>query len=222
MRAVKLIVSVTGKDERGDRLDSSREEPQNVERRLVRPVDVLEDEDGSSSSAQLACERRDDFVRPGLARDDLAELPARALRDGKQRTKRSGREERIAVAPQDSRRRTALFAEAAQECRLPHTSFATDEHDPASCGALDRVKRFFERCEFARTLEQLARFRRSLDQRDLPCHARIVPRASRWFKTSQQPARAPFVTPPSAVSARTAPPSAAARGSASPRRTRPC
>ena len=45
MCPIELVVSVAEDDERGDRIDPSADQPDNVERRLIRPLDVVEDED---------------------------------------------------------------------------------------------------------------------------------------------------------------------------------
>ena len=42
----QLVVSVADEHERRDRLDSAAEQPEHVQRRLVRPVHVLEHQDG--------------------------------------------------------------------------------------------------------------------------------------------------------------------------------
>jgi hypothetical protein len=45
MGAIELVVSVAENDERRDRIDPAANQPDNVERRLIRPLDVVEDED---------------------------------------------------------------------------------------------------------------------------------------------------------------------------------
>ena len=46
VRGIELVVAVGRDDERWSVLDSSSDEPEDVERRLVGPMHVLEDEDG--------------------------------------------------------------------------------------------------------------------------------------------------------------------------------
>ena len=48
VRGIELVVAIGRDHERGGVLDSSSDEPKDVERRLVGPVHVLEDEDGRS------------------------------------------------------------------------------------------------------------------------------------------------------------------------------
>ncbi len=45
MGAIELVVSVAENDEGGHRIDPAANQPDNVERRLIRPLDVVEDED---------------------------------------------------------------------------------------------------------------------------------------------------------------------------------
>jgi hypothetical protein len=109
---VELVVAVAGDDQGRNRLNSAGKQSQHVERRLVRPMHVLEHEDGWSACPQFAHERRDDLVRLHATRYDLLELAAGAIGDLEQWTERARGEQRIAAAPEDPRRLAALFAEA--------------------------------------------------------------------------------------------------------------
>ena len=61
---VELVVAVAGDDERGHRLDPAGEQAEDVERRLVGPVHVLEHEDGRAPSAAAPrASAADDLVR---------------------------------------------------------------------------------------------------------------------------------------------------------------
>jgi hypothetical protein len=53
MRPVELVVPVGGDDQGRNPLHSAGEQPQHVERGLVRPVHILEHEDGRSPGRQL-------------------------------------------------------------------------------------------------------------------------------------------------------------------------
>jgi predicted nucleotidyltransferase len=157
MGAVDLVVAVAGENERGDRLEPSRQQPEDVERRLVGPVDVLEDEDRRRRGRQLAGERGRHLVWPRAGLDEALELAARPLGDLEQRPERSRSEEGIAGAPEDSRRVAVLVAEAPQQRRLPTAGLAADEHQAAVRALGDGGQRVSERRQMARALEQLAR-----------------------------------------------------------------
>ena len=117
MGAVELVVAVGGEYESGSTLDPADEELQHVERGLVRPVHVLDDQDRRRPRPQLAHERRRDHVRSGAALDELLELAARELGDVEQRPERPRREQGVAGAPQDPRARRAA-RRTAHETRL--------------------------------------------------------------------------------------------------------
>jgi hypothetical protein len=57
MSPVELVFAVGGEDERGHRADTSREDPEDVERRLVGPVQVLEHEHRGALIAKHAQQR---------------------------------------------------------------------------------------------------------------------------------------------------------------------
>ena len=109
----QLIVSVGDDDERRNGLQTAPDEPKDVERGLVRPVDVLEDDDRRRQVRQLARQAECDLVRFGSARNELGELPACGLSDVGERPERARGEERVARAPQDSGVAARLLAKAA-------------------------------------------------------------------------------------------------------------
>ena len=127
MGPVELVVAVGGDDQHRNRLDSAREEPEDVERRLVRPVDVLEHED--RRAVRGARERRHHLVRHHVASDDGLELAAGGFADREQRPEWPRDEERIAAAPEDPCRAAVLVAEPPQQRRLADACFAAHEHD---------------------------------------------------------------------------------------------
>src|SRR5204862_7279931 len=96
-RALELVVTVRTEDERRERLQPAAEQPQDVERRLVGPVEVLEHEDRRGAAAQLLGQRRDELMRQHVVRDHVLQL-----RKGEQRTERTLREQRIAIPPENT------------------------------------------------------------------------------------------------------------------------
>ena len=155
--AVELVVAIARDHQSRDRLDPTGEQPQDVERRLVRPVHILEHEHGRCAFAELTSQRRDDLMRNRAARDTLLEVAADILGDREQRAEWARREEGIAGAPQDSRRRTGLLAEPPQKHCLPHPGLAADHRDAPSRAAFDGPQGFPERRELRGALEQVAR-----------------------------------------------------------------
>ena len=154
MGAIELVVAVAGEDERGHALDLARQQAQHVERRLVGPMEVLEDEDGWAPPGQLADERAGDLVRPGLARDELLELAAGHLGDVEERAERARREQALARTPEDARRVAAPIAERAQQDRLAGARLAPDEDHRPRPGREHRVEGVGQSRQLIGPLEQ--------------------------------------------------------------------
>jgi hypothetical protein len=123
--AVEFVVAVGGERERGDGGDPRDEQADDVERRLVSPVQVLEDEHGRRAAAQLVEQRGGDVVRARRPGHELGERPTGGLGDVEERAEWRRRAQRLARAPQDAG--VGGFAEAAQECGLADARFAADE-----------------------------------------------------------------------------------------------
>ena len=143
--AVELVVAVAGDDEPGGQ--AAAEQAQHVERRLVGPVDVLDDQD---RSGQLVEQRRGDRVSRPAGLDQPLQLAAGDGRDVAQRAERRLREQPFAVAPQDSSLRPPL-TEPAQEGGLAHARLARQQHQPPAGS-----ERGLQRCERSAALEELA------------------------------------------------------------------
>lgn len=54
MHAIELAVAIGTDHERGNRLHPASDQPQDVERRFVRPVQVFENEDGGRVAPELS------------------------------------------------------------------------------------------------------------------------------------------------------------------------
>jgi hypothetical protein len=154
MRTVQLVVAVAGHDQGRHRLHPAGEQPQDVERRLVRPVHVFEDEHGRDPRAQLPRERRHHLVRHRTTLDDRLELAAGPLGDGDERPERARREERFAGAPEDPRRSAVLFAEPPHERRLADARLAADQQDMPTRAALDCLQAIDEHRQLSGAFEQ--------------------------------------------------------------------
>jgi hypothetical protein len=152
--AVELVVAVAGEDEGGDALHLAGQEAQDVQRRLVGPVEVLEHEDARAPSGELANERTGDLVRSRLTGDQLLELAVSHLRDVEQRAERAGSEQPLAGAPQDPCRLATPVAERAQQGGLAGARLATDEDDRPGAGRYHRIERVRQSRQLIGPLEQ--------------------------------------------------------------------
>ena len=135
---VQLVVAVAGHDQRRHRLDAAAQQRQHVERRLVGPVQILQDDDGARPRAGLAGDHRHHLVRLRARVEEVAQLTAGLVGDVDERAERAGREQRVAGAPENP---VALGGEAAQQGRLAAAGLAAqeDEHAPAPARGVARL-----------------------------------------------------------------------------------
>ncbi len=135
MVAVDLIAAIRGDQERGERVDPAGDDPENVQRRLVGPVNVLEDDD-RDLALELLHERRRKLVRPRGGGCDSLELAAGHAGDVEKGAQRARGEQRVAGAPEE----TPLVlrgAEPANERGLADPGLPPDEDEPAEAGRGD-------------------------------------------------------------------------------------
>ena len=131
MGAFELVVPIAGDQQRGRRADPPAEQAKDVEGALVRPVDVLEHDDGRWAARKLVQKRFGDLVRPRLATHEFVERAARLLRDVDERAERPRREQWVAQTPQGTRLSRKGLAEVPQQYRLANAGLATQEDEPA-------------------------------------------------------------------------------------------
>ena len=140
MRPVQLVVPVGGDDQGRNLLHSAGEQPQHVERGLVRPVHILEHEDGRSPGRQLSHECRYDLVRLPI-RNNVLELAADALGDDESGPSGRG----VKSGSQPPQRIRAESRCSSQNCRrsavFPTLPRRTTRRVPASCSAALRDRR---------------------------------------------------------------------------------
>ena len=127
MGAVELIVAIAAQHQRRGRRDARAEQRQQVERRLVGPLQILQYEHGQSSPPQLSKQCANDLMRPDRSRHDLLEFASDRVRDVHQRPERARRAQRRTRAPQHLPHVNLAAAEAPQQRRLPRTGLAADE-----------------------------------------------------------------------------------------------
>jgi len=128
MVALGFVVPVRRDHEPRDAVDAPAEDAQHVERRLVRPVDVLDHDDRGAVELREQRPRHRPRVRPG--REQLRQRPARAVGDVSERAERARRGEVLARPGKDPRVRSP--AELADERGLADPGLAADEHEPAA------------------------------------------------------------------------------------------
>ena len=179
MVAVDLIAAIGGDQESGEHVDPAGDDPEDVQRRLVGPVNILEDDDGDIA-LELLHQRRRQLVRPRRSGCDSLELAAGHAGDVEEGAQRTRREQRVAGAPEE----TPLVlraAEPANERGLAHSGLPADEGEPAATGRGDRPEKVVEGFELLGALQQLA----------APCGGRIHENNDADGGASSQPRTAP-------------------------------
>ena len=156
---IELVVAIGDEHQRGEPLDAPSEQAQDVERGLVGPVEVLEDDDVRRPRAQRSRQRPDEGAGSGPLGHRRAELAAHLVGDVHEGAERARGEERVARAPQDSAL-TRSSAERPHERRLADPRLTGDQHEPSAALFADRDAVAVEGVELGGALEQLHRARR--------------------------------------------------------------
>ena len=157
LRAAELIRPVAGQHESGCGGDAASEQGEQIERRLVRPVEILEHEYGGTSRSQLTQQAEHDLVWSSAGGEQILQLAAGELGDVEQRCQRTRGPHRLAPAPQDADAAVALLAEQAQQRRFAHPGLARQEQHLADAVQPHRVQRVPEDIEAVFPLEQRLR-----------------------------------------------------------------
>jgi hypothetical protein len=152
---LKLVVAVGDDHQRRDCLQAAGEQAHNIQRRLVGPMCVLEDEDGRQVCAQLCPQRPDDFVGRRATDHKRLEPAPNALGDIEQGPERPRCEQRLACAPQHACPGSAVVAEPAQQRRLAHARVARYQYEPPRRTWSHRVQGRAQHLELFRPFEQL-------------------------------------------------------------------
>jgi hypothetical protein len=155
MRTVELVVPIAGEHEGGNSLDPATEQPEDVEGGLIRPVQVLEDENRGDPSLELTHEGRRDLMWSGAALDALLELATGDRGNVKKWREGTRREKRIARPPENSGRSTVLVAEPPDERRLPDPCLAPDEHEAPAQTVENGGEKLAQSGEVVRSFEEL-------------------------------------------------------------------
>ena len=118
MRTIELVLTIRDDNQSTNRRDPAPDETHNIERRLVRPVKILQDNQRRRPRRQLAHERIRDLIGSRPALHKPLEIAAGQPGDIEQRPKRARREQRITFPPQNASRASLLVAETPQQRRL--------------------------------------------------------------------------------------------------------
>ncbi|HEY1275473.1 MAG TPA: hypothetical protein VGF25_11200 [Thermoleophilaceae bacterium] len=153
MGAVELLLPVRRDDERRQRRDPPGQQTQQVEGRLVGPVEILDHEHRRAPAAELLRQRRRERRRRGVLVGERRELAARVAGDVQEGAERPRGVEGVAAAPEQAGLRQA-GAEGAQERRLADARLAGHEHEAPRGGGLQLGEVRGERVELGRALEQ--------------------------------------------------------------------
>jgi hypothetical protein len=154
MAPLELVVAERENDERRDLLDLADQDAQNVERRLVRPVNIFESKNGGAPSCKRPREGPYELVQLTPLAERLSEVATEAIGDVEKRSQRLRREEWIARSPEDLRALRVVVAELTQQSRLADPGFTADEHERTTPVAVDVRNQLGEHSQLALPLEQ--------------------------------------------------------------------
>ena len=154
MAPVELVIAVAEDEQHGQVVDPPAEKLHHVERRRIRPVDVLEHQQPARVVAEEACEHRDDVVRRRVAAEQEVEL-LDVRGDVEQSSQRPRRVERVASAPERSL--LLEIGEPPKKRRLADTGFPRDECDSPLPRAANLVEMLGEGRQLGLPFEELHR-----------------------------------------------------------------
>jgi hypothetical protein len=153
MRVIELIIAIAAEQQRLNSLHATRNEPDNVERRLVGPVQILEDQHRRRRRPKLTQQRDRNIMSAGAALDSGPQLPLGHPSHVEQRSKRPRREQRLTRRPQQSYRTTQLVAEPAKQRRLTDPRLSAHQHHAPPRSLADDSKLSREHRELPRAFQ---------------------------------------------------------------------
>jgi hypothetical protein len=168
VRPGQLVRAVGRDDERAQLLDAPPQPTEDVERRLIGSVHILQHHDRSPAAAQLFDERVEHAVKRLARRDRCLEPSSDGRGDVDQRTQRARRAQAVARPYQQSLW-SGRRAERSHQGALPDASVTQDEHQaplPAP-GVRERLRKHRRRAFTLQQLRRRARHRRH-DEHPLP------------------------------------------------------
>ena len=137
VRRAELVVAEAEDEHGGHRLDPPRDIAEHVDRRVVGPVDVLDDERGRRRGRELGHDRGEDGVDGPVVGERGRQRPARLQRGVAQRAECPRRHQVVARRQQHPRAAGRRSREGADHAGLADPGAAADEHDrPAARGGV--------------------------------------------------------------------------------------
>ena len=170
MRSLELVVAIRGDHERREGIASTAQQPDDVERRVVGPMQILEDDDGRGASPKLARERRNEVARGHTGLHHRRQLATELIADVDERPERARREQGFARATEDVDVQPAT--EDVDNRGLADSGLAGDQNHPAAPGSDNSVQLGREHAKLLGTLQQ--RFRINRDRPRARRRARVV------------------------------------------------
>ena len=131
MARIELVAGRQDED-RADGLDPARRVAEHVERGVVGPVDVLDDEDGRALLGQLLQQRGEDAIDRALVGQRGRQRAAAPGRRVVQRPQRARRDEVVARRHEDPRLGAQALDQRAHEARLADARLAGDQRRRAA------------------------------------------------------------------------------------------
>ena len=135
----RVLVAIAENHQQWHGFGPARDEFDDVQRRLVRPVHVLDNKDGGAAR-QPGQQCRGQTVGRFVLLQKMLELTSGGRRDVVEWTEWPGCEQRIARAPEDADRLRLLCQEATDERRLADPCFAAHEDDATTVLPLYRCE----------------------------------------------------------------------------------
>jgi hypothetical protein len=154
MRRVDLVVTVGRDCERAHRLDAAAQQAEDVEGRLVGPMDVLQHEHAGRRT-QLVEQRAENVVRLRSGLDQAGELAPRRAPDIGERPERARREQGVAGTREETGPAGHFGSEGLNQRRLSASGLGSEENEPPTA-LLGRGLHVRECLEEVLALEQTA------------------------------------------------------------------
>jgi hypothetical protein len=155
MGPVHLLVAIGDGEQQWQRAHTPADEPHDVERRLVGPVQVLQNQDGRALGLELGQQRRSDIMGLGTAIQLRLQVAVGGARDVQQRPQWARGEQWVTRGPQRPHRPGQRAAEGAQERRFADPGLAAHEDQPPVRAADDVREALRELLQMSRTLQKL-------------------------------------------------------------------
>ena len=130
MGRANLVVAIGREQEGARRGDAPPEEAEEIERRLVGPMDILEDDQRRRrSSGEHAKEGAEDLIARGTGRELAGDVAVHGVGDVNEWAERAGGRERIADAGEGACGGTESLAKVVTEGGLAYSSLAAEEKE---------------------------------------------------------------------------------------------